>query len=81
MLFSINSEKKNSLSQPMPTDKTNNEYKDITLSKKAEILKVGNILKEKESLEKWDKAVSGNPQYVVEYVREIISHLKQTEVS
>jgi hypothetical protein len=65
----------------MPTDKTNNEYKDIILSKKAEILKVGNILKEKDSFEKWDQAVSGNPQYVVEYVRDIVSHLRHTEVT
>jgi hypothetical protein len=85
MLHCINnSERKNSLSQIITMDKSNNEYKEITLSKKAEILKVGNYyMKDSKHLSNYDKydlTVLGNPQYVVEYIREIVSHLKETEV-
>jgi hypothetical protein len=32
------------------------------------------------SLDKWDHDVRDNPQYVVEFVKEIFTDLKETEV-
>ena len=95
MLLVINSneKRKNSLGQIVSNcSKKNNDYSDIILSKRDvtindELLKVGNyyinsskIYNAKPYYEKHDYAVLNNPQYLVHYIKEIISHLRKTEV-
>ncbi len=95
MLLTINSneKRKNSLCQIVQNNsKKNTEYSDIILSKKNviisdELLKIGNYYinssktyNAKPFYEKHDYPVLSNPQYLVEYIKEIMCHLRNTEV-